>query len=137
MAASRRLKAERAPGLGSEALERRRVHLGARPQDESIDAGRGVGVDSRPVGHVEAGWSDADLEPPQLRRPRVLLGRVGERGEHLLRVIHAHAEAVPAVALRTARRYAGAVRPPTTTGTGACTGRGIACTLSNATYGPL
>src|SRR6266581_4870603 len=36
----------------------------------------------------------------------------------------------------TARRYAGAVRPPTTTGIDACTGRGIACTPSNDTYGP-
>ena len=37
----------------------------------------------------------------------------------------------------TARRYAGGVRPPTTIGIGVCTGRGIACTPSNVTYGPL
>ena len=33
----------------------------------------------------------------------------------------------------TARRNAGAVRPPTTMGTGDCTGRGMACTPSNDT----
>jgi hypothetical protein len=36
----------------------------------------------------------------------------------------------------TARRYAGGVRPPTTIGTGTCTGRGIACTPSKLAYGP-
>src|SRR5437016_3908126 len=65
---SRSLQAERATGLRGEALQRRRVHLGAGPQDEPADTGGGVGVDRRRVGDVEARRGDADLERAQLGR---------------------------------------------------------------------
>src|SRR6058998_3364881 len=99
MAGSRGLQAERAPGLGGKALERRGVHLGPRSQDEPIDPGRRVGVERRLVRNIQARRRHADLEPPKLRRPRVLLARLAQRRDELLRLVDVQTEAVPAVAL--------------------------------------
>src|SRR5439155_11499658 len=96
---SGRREAERAAGLGGEALERRRVHLGAWSQDEPVDSGRRVGLAHRLVRDVVAGRRHADLEGAEVGRPRVPLAGVAQGRHELLRLVEIQPESVPAVAL--------------------------------------